>query len=115
MDISIKIRRFNATHNGATPEGVLGTSEIEITDLDPANLEQAISVASVILREHAAPAAGTVVSLEHVSGEEFEVRVNGDEVGTFNHDTHGWSGMEAAAAFAHRVADATGAIFEDNR
>lgn len=44
--------------------------------------------------------------------EKIEMFVGEKSVGTFDHDTHGWSGMRDAEKFFERIATAVGAKFE---
>ena len=46
-----------------------------------------------------------VITIAHEDGDEqLEIFVDGDSVGTFDHDNHGWSGMDAAVRLAEKIA-----------
>jgi hypothetical protein len=48
-------------------------------------------------------------------GEALEIFLNGQELGRFNHDEHGWSGMHDAVDLAQRSAGVLGLSFTDER
>lgn len=45
-----------------------------------------------------------VITLKHADVYAFEILVDGETVGNFDHDTHGWVGMEAAEKLAIAIA-----------
>ena len=50
-----------------------------------------------------------VITIAHEDGDEqLEIFVDGATVGYFNHDDHGWSGMEAAKSLAVAIAERLG-------
>lgn len=50
--------------------------------------------------------------IRHIDDEAFDIECNKQDVGSFNHDQHGWSGMEAAERLVQRIASVTGATVE---
>ena len=46
-----------------------------------------------------------VITIAHEDGDEqLEIFVDGQSVGSFDHDRHGWSGMEGAVSLAEEIA-----------
>ncbi len=41
----------------------------------------------------------------HYDDERFTIVLDGEEMGDFNHDRHGWAGMESAKDLAYRMAE----------
>lgn len=53
------------------------------------------------------------LTLNQPDDERLTILVNGDEVGSVNHDQHGWAGMEAAEKLARRIAAKLGIEVEE--
>ena len=45
------------------------------------------------------------LTITKLDDESFTIAINGDVVGRFTHDEHGWAGMEAAEKLARVIAD----------
>lgn len=53
------------------------------------------------------------ITLNRTDDERLTILVDGEEVGSFDHDQHGWSGMEAAEKLATRMAGKLGIEVEE--
>lgn len=51
--------------------------------------------------------------IKHSDDECFTILLDGEEVGYFNHDRHGWDGMEAAEKLARSIAGKLGIEVEE--
>ena len=54
------------------------------------------------------------ISMFSEDEEQLEIRINGETVGTYNHDDHGWAGMQAAEQLAEQFAKALGLKIEQD-
>ncbi|MFA7290874.1 MAG: hypothetical protein WC023_01375 [Rhodocyclaceae bacterium] len=53
------------------------------------------------------------ITLDRPDDEHLTILLDGEEVGRFNHDEHGWSGMESAEKLATRLAGKLGIEVEE--
>jgi len=122
MDLHLKITSSDTSTGGMFPAGKRATTEINVNGLNPGdwpNMGDATDVISAVvaaaLAAHNAGPVNTVTIEPGDDDEKLTITVNGEEVGSFNHDEHGWEGMDIAVSLAAKIAEACGAEFEDNR
>jgi hypothetical protein len=55
----------------------------------------------------------TVMTLNQPDEEHLTILIDGEEVGSFDHDSHGWAGIEAGANLAMSIAKKLGLEIEE--